>query len=409
MTILLWILGLLFFLVVLAVSIGLHESGHMVVAKAFKLSVPKFFIGFGKTLWSYKTKKTHYGIKMLPLGGFVTIQDNSIEKPDLTELEQKLENPEISDKEKKDIQKEIKKKTNSYIAQSGLLSNVAPWKRILIYLAGPAVNLVLGIVIIYGVLLGFNSLVINNTVEEVNACSEVGQYQSCEAEKAGIQAGDKILAVDGVRYDAIDDFAPALQGKESVDLIVERDGKEIEITSGVFNNYLGVNLTPEYRSLTIGEATDTIINVMEQSVISIAKLPEKMPAVAEQTFTGGERDPEAPSSVVHAGKNYGDTAANIEIPPVNKLQILLTYSGILNLSLGLINLIPILTLLDGGKITIAVIDQFKIWFSKISRRKYKPLGEWEITVMTAVSAVFVFMFMGMLILSDVVNIFRGQI
>lgn len=406
--VLLWLLGLLFFLLVLAISIGLHESGHMLTAKMFKLDVPKFFVGFGKTLWSFKTKKTEYGFKVFPIGGFVEIQDKSVKEPDLSELNQELENPELTPERKKEIEKEIKKKNDSFIVQRGLLSNVAPWKRIIVYAAGPAVNLVLGIAIIYGVLMGFNSLVINNTVDKVNICSEVGPYQSCEAEKAGIQEGDKILAVDGVRFDETDDFSPALVGKESVSLIVERDGKEIEITSNLFGNYLGVNLTPELRPLTFAESTETIGQVLEESVIAIAKLPEKMPAVVDQTFTGGERDPEAPSSIVHAGKNYGDTAADLEIPPVNKLQILLTYSGILNVSLAIINLIPI-GMLDGFKALIAVIDQFKIWGSKIVRKKYKPLGEWEITVMATVGTVAIFLFMGMLILSDVVNIFRGQI
>lgn len=408
MTVLLWLLGLLFFLLVLAVSIGLHESGHMLTAKMFKLDVPKFFVGFGKTLWSFKTKKTEYGFKIFPIGGFVQIQDHSVKEPDLSELKQELENPELTPERKKEIEKEIKKKNDSFIAQRGLLSNVAPWKRIIIYAAGPVVNLVLGVVIIYGVLMGFNSLVINNVVRDVNACSEVGSYQSCEAEKAGIQKGDRILAVDGVRFKESDSFSHALVGKESVTLIIERDGKEIEIISNVFDNYLGVNLTPEFRKLTFAESTDTIGQVFQESIISIAKLPEKMPGVVDQTFTGGERDPEAPSSIVHAGKNYGDTAADIEIPPVNKIQILLTYSGILNLSLGLINLLP-LGILDGGRILFAVIDQFKIWGSKITRRKYKPLGEWEITVISTVGTVAIFMFMGMLILSDVVNIFRGQI
>ena len=408
MTVLLWVLGLLFFLVVLMVSVILHELGHYSFAKLFKLNVPKFSMGFGKEVIGFDKWGTRFSLRPIFLGGFVQINDPEVKKPDLTELEQKLENPDLSNKEKKDIQKEIKKKNNAYIAQSGLLSNVAPWKRILIYLAGPAVNLVLGIAIIYGVLLGFNSLVITNVVEEVNSCEKISQYQSCEAEKAGIQVGDKIVEIDGVKYGNIDDFSPALQGKETVDVVVERNGERIAITSGVSDNYLGVNLTPEYRQLTFSESTDTIIEVMQQSLISIAKLPEKMPAVVEQTFTGGERDPEAPSSVVHAGKNYGDTAANIEIPPVNKIQILLTYSGILNLSLGLINLLP-LGILDGGRILFAVIDQFKIWGSKITRRKYKPLGEWEITVISTVGTVAIFMFMGMLILSDVVNIFRGQI
>lgn len=408
-TVLLWLLGLLIFLVVLVVSVGLHEAGHMYFGKKFGLKVPKFFVGFGPTLWSFKTKKTEYGIKAVPLGGFVTIEDPKVEEPDTTELEQKIADETISEKERKEHKKKLKKIKDSYILQKGLLSNVEPWKRIIIYAAGPAVNLVLGIGILYTVLMAFDSFVVNNTVQSVNQCSEITASESCEGAKSGIQAGDQIVAIDGERVKPTEDVSPFVKGKEEIDLTVVRDGEEIQIHTGLKNNLIGVNLTPEVRPLNFAEATDTMIGVVDSSIQSLIKLPEKMPAVAKQTFVGGERDPEAPSSVVHAGKTYGDTAADVEIPTASKFQLLVTYSGLLNLSLGIINLIPVLTLLDGGKITIAVIDQFKIWFSKIFRRKYKPLGEFAVTAMTLVSVAIVVGFMGLLMLSDIVNIFRGQL
>lgn len=391
------------------VSVALHEAGHMYFGKKFGLNVPKFFIGFGPTLWSFKTKKSEYGIKAVPLGGFVQIDDPNVEKPDTSELEQKIADATLSDKERKGYKKELKKVKDSYILQKGLLSNIEPWKRIIIYAAGPVVNLVLGIVILYTVLMSFDSFVVNNTVQSVNQCSQITVSESCEGEKSGIQVGDQIAAIDGEKVKPTEDLSTFLKGKKEVDLTVVRDGEEVQIHTGLKNNLIGINLTPEVRPLNFAESTDTMIGVVDSSIQSLIKLPEKMPAVAKQTFVGGERDPEAPSSVVHAGKTYGDTAADVEIPTASKFQLLVTYSGLLNLSLGIINLIPVLTLLDGGKITIAVIDQFKIWFSKIFRRKYKPLGEFAVTAMTLVSVAVVVSFMGLLMLSDIVNIFRGQL
>ena len=409
MTILMFCLGILIFLGVLMVSVGLHEAAHMYFGKKFNLNVPKFFIGFGPTLWSFKTKKSEYGIKAVPLGGFVQIDDPNVEKPDTSELEQKIADETLSDKERKEHKKELKKIKDSYILQKGLLSNVEPWKRIIIYAAGPVVNLVLGVVILYTVLMSFDSFVVNNTVQSVNQCSQITVSESCEGEKSGIQVGDQIVAIDGEKVKPTEDLSTFLKGKKEVDLTVVRDGEEVQIHTGLKNNLIGINLTPEVRPLNFAESTDTMIGVVDSSIQSLIKLPEKMPAVAKQTFVGGERDPEAPSSVVHAGKTYGDTAADVEIPTASKFQLLVTYSGLLNLSLGIINLIPVLTLLDGGKITIAVIDQFKIWFSKIFRRKYKPLGEFAVTAMTLVSVAVVVSFMGLLMLSDIVNIFRGQL
>lgn len=409
MTVLLFCLGLLFFLVVLMISVILHEFGHYAVAKKFGLNVPKFSMGFGKPLFSFTRWGTKFSLAPIFLGGFVQIDDPNVEKPEVSDLEKRAEDETLTEEERKKSQKELKKRMESYKAQKGLLSYVTPWKRILIYLAGPAVNLVLGIGILYGVLMGFNTMVVNNIVETVNSCSTVSEIDSCEAEKAGILPGDKVVAVNGEKVRLTEDLSTHLRGIDEVNVTVVRDGKEIELTTGIKNGFLGVNLTPEIRPLTFVESTETMQNVFTQSLISISELPAKMPAVAEQTFTGGERDPEAPSSLVHAGKTYGDTSSDMELPAKTKIQLLLQYSGLLNISLAILNLVPFLVMLDGGKVAIAVVDQFKIWFARLFRKEYKPLGEFEITAMAMVSLVFIVGFMGMLMLSDVVNIIRGQI
>jgi membrane-associated protease RseP (regulator of RpoE activity) len=68
-----YLLGVLIFVVALLVSIMLHEAGHLVSAKAFGMRATKFFVGFGNTVWSFRRGETEYGVKALPLGGFVDI------------------------------------------------------------------------------------------------------------------------------------------------------------------------------------------------------------------------------------------------------------------------------------------------------------------------------------------------
>src|SRR6478752_4613321 len=67
------VLGIVIFLFGLAVSIGLHELGHMIPAKKFGVRVSQYFVGFGPTLWSRQGKETEYGVKAIPLGGFVRL------------------------------------------------------------------------------------------------------------------------------------------------------------------------------------------------------------------------------------------------------------------------------------------------------------------------------------------------
>src|SRR5215467_8001746 len=66
-------LGIVLFALLILVSVLLHEAGHMVTAKAFKMKVTRYFVGFGPTLWSFRKGETEYGVKALPLGGFVKI------------------------------------------------------------------------------------------------------------------------------------------------------------------------------------------------------------------------------------------------------------------------------------------------------------------------------------------------
>src|SRR3546814_8312428 len=73
MTVLYYTLGVVIFVVAILVSIALHELGHMVWAKRFGGKVTQFFVGLGNTVWSKKIGETEYGIKAIPLGGFVKI------------------------------------------------------------------------------------------------------------------------------------------------------------------------------------------------------------------------------------------------------------------------------------------------------------------------------------------------
>ncbi len=70
MTVLTYTLGVLLFAVGVAVSIGLHEMGHLIPGKLFNVKVTQFFVGFGRTVWSTKRGETEYGLKAIPLGGY---------------------------------------------------------------------------------------------------------------------------------------------------------------------------------------------------------------------------------------------------------------------------------------------------------------------------------------------------
>jgi RIP metalloprotease RseP len=71
MTALLTVVGIVIFAVGLLVSIAWHELGHLTWAKLFKIRVPQYMVGFGPTIWSRKKGETEYGIKAIPMGGYI--------------------------------------------------------------------------------------------------------------------------------------------------------------------------------------------------------------------------------------------------------------------------------------------------------------------------------------------------
>ena len=73
MTAVIYALGVIAFLLGVAISIALHECGHMFPAKKFGVKVTQFFVGFGSTIWSTKRGETEYGLKAIPLGGYVKL------------------------------------------------------------------------------------------------------------------------------------------------------------------------------------------------------------------------------------------------------------------------------------------------------------------------------------------------
>ena len=170
--------------------IGIHETGHFLVAKLCKVRVNEFAIGFGPTIWHKQGKKTKYALRLIPLGGFVSMEGEE----------------ERSDEE-------------------GSFSNSSIPKRIAIVMAGAVVNIIFAI-IVYFILAASTGNNVTTIIDQT-----IDNYA---AQTAGIQAGDKILKINGktVRNSTqVNDILDNYNGGD-LKIIIERDGKkqEIELT-----------------------------------------------------------------------------------------------------------------------------------------------------------------------------------
>ena len=368
-----WIGGLLLFIFILSATIAIHEAGHMVAAKKLGLQVPQYSIGFGPSIWSRKGKSTEYHIRAIPLGGFVLIEDAT--------------QPE-----------------KSY--ERGALSLVKPWKRQIVFVAGPAVNIVLGIVLLMVGLMGFPYQAGTNVVDRLQTC-DLGW---CAAEGVGMLPGDTIISIDGSPIANLEDITTAKAGKESIAVIIDRAGEELEfvVPLGTERSVMGVFMATGEAWRTIPQAWSFVTFTIEKNIESLIHLPEKVVPVAQSIVTG-ERPDDAPGSIVSVGKNYGDMAIAEHEFWYEKIYMYVIYTALLNIAIGAINLLPFFLPLDGGRMFIAFMDSCRMAWAKMRKRAYEPVGKSTYFALASVTSIFVFGFMAMVILSDFSLIFHGNL
>ena len=188
--------NILAFAFALGVIIVVHEAGHLMVAKAFGVRVLTFSVGFGRRLWGFRRGETEYRVSAVPLGGYVRLGGESAEEVDPSDPREFLNKPR--------------------------------WQRILVYLAGPAANVVLAILVFAIVfMVGIEVLNLPDMPPLIG-----GVEAGSSAAQAGLQRGDLILAAKGERADNWQDVALVLMGSpdKPVRLDVRRAGHTMHAT-----------------------------------------------------------------------------------------------------------------------------------------------------------------------------------
>lgn len=376
---LLYILGILIVVLGLAVSIGLHEFGHLIPAKLFGVKVPHWAIGFGPRLWKKKIGETEYSVRLIPLGGFISMI--GMFPP---------ENPAKPD---------AKRRFGSIIAQSRqahsehmvagdearTLWSKPAWQRIIIMLGGPIVNLVLGLLLISIALSGIGSWTQGTKVEAVIECQEqmIHAEDSCLPESArtpaylaGLQAGDVVLSVDGKAVETAAPLLAALTAKPLVShsVVIERAGiqKTLDIfpaeaslptqdaagnVVNVIRPYIGVRMEFARHSLSIGDSLGYGISSVGQTFGFIAQFPQQVYSSVSSLVTGTQRGGDSAISVIGIGQVAGQVSSSAA-DPLDKVFSNLMLIGSLNLALFAFNMIPVPPL-DGGHVAGGIYEYLK--------------------------------------------------
>ena len=401
-TVLLYILGIVIMIVGLALSIGLHEVGHLVPAKLFGVRVGQYMIGFGPTLWSRRFGETEYGLKAVPLGGYISMsgmyppaKGESVSRDASTGFFQTLMQDARSASDQ----------TIEPGHEERVFYKLAVWKRMIIMLGGPFMNLVIGVLMYAIVLCGFGVPQLTTTVGGVNECvlPATSERQDClptdpeaPGAAAGILPGDEILEMNGETIESWEQATQIIRSLpgETIDMVVLRDGAEVALEAepllteryvsnddgtAYLENEEGEFLTEEVGFLGISVATEVVpqpatavLPAVGDNIARVANmilnLPQRLIDIANAAFGPGERDPNGPVSVVGVGRLAGEITSLNTIPVAERAASLIQLLGALNIALFVFNLIPLLPL-DGGHVAGAVWEGVRRFFAKLFGRK----------------------------------------
>lgn len=378
MDVLLYILGLLIVLLGIAISIGIHEIGHLVPAKVFGVKVRQYMIGFGPTLWSKTKGETEYGIKAIPLGGYILM--TGMYPPETKPYRGPFSN--WINEARAEVRKDVVEGEEN--RQFYLLS--AP-KKLVIMLGGPVMNLLLGVLLIVTALGAIGPMQPNLTIGQVYNCIE---GEACEgqgvspAKTAGLQAGDTILAINGTTistWPQAIELLNQVRGESRIQVLRSGEQLELAITPvfterQVFSDsgqplrdengfpvtelrpVIGVQLGASNQPLSLGESFDYSMDVVAGTFGFIVDLPNQLYKVVLSTLGIQERDPAGAVSIVGVGQLAGELTSSDGLGLASKLGSLLLLIGSLNIALFAFNLIPLLPL-DGGHVLGAVYEGSK--------------------------------------------------
>ncbi|MGN6782076.1 MAG: M50 family metallopeptidase [Marmoricola sp.] len=394
MTVLLYLVGVLLFSIGVALSIGLHELGHLIPGKLYDVKVTQYFIGFGRTLWSRRRGETEYGVKAIPFGGYVKLIGMLPPAPDAEPGTARSGNTGWFSQ----LVSDARSAEYDHVGPEdhGRLFYEKPWwKRVVIMGAGVTINIVLAFVIFAGVFMGYGVQAPTTTVATVSQCVKVvrggadpgactAQDPVAPARKAGLRPGDRLVSFNGTPLDSYAEVQRLVRANDAgaATLVVERGGRRVTLhadttvralpslsdpSKSVRGGFLGITPTISLQRQGLGYVVSTMADGTWETLKTIAHMPTKLYHVVRAALGLEQRDANSPMSIVGAGRIAGDVASDQSITVGSRLASLGLLLGSLNLFLGLVNLVP-LPPFDGGGIATTLYEAARRGIARLRGR-----------------------------------------
>ncbi len=351
-------LAFIVFLLALEGMIFVHEFGHFLAARLFKIDVEEFGLGLPsyRLVRLFKWKETEFTIHALPLGGFVRPKGEN--------------DPGIP----------------------GGLAAANPWKRLVVLFAGPLMNLVTAI-LVFAILIGLTGVPVSGPIQ----VAEVAP--GSPAEQAGFQAGDLILALNGERITAVEQAISLIQASldKPMQIDVQRAGERVPLTATplssrtVQEGALGISLMSATRPAALGEIAIGSVTITGLQAVAIVYLPVALlrgviaPEEARMVGIKGIFDMFNAAVREDVQSRQGAAGGGAASPPSNWTLNLI---GLLSVTLGVMNLLPI-PALDGGRILFTLPE---ILF----RRRIPPQVENVINGFAMLLLIFLLLFINIM-------------
>ena len=373
------LLGILAFVVALLFSVMVHEFGHYITARKFGMRISEFFLGFGKRIWSFQRGETEFGLKAIPAGGYCKIEGMA-------------PNDEMPEGE-----------------EGRAFYKASSAKKLIVLGAGSFLHFVLGYLLLFLLFVGIGTNQVLPVISEV--------VSNSAAQAAGIQPGDEIVAINGKKVTEWYKDVEAIRQSQGAELTLDlnRDGELLTIVTnarltdvdgtkryvlGIIND---VGLKRSSVLLSVKNSAIVTKSFLTESVKSLAKLPEKIPALWGATVRGEERDANGLVGVVGVARVSGQAVGSDKLTPMERLATFILIVASLNIFVGIFNLLPILPL-DGGHMAVAIADEIRAFFARLrGRPRPAPIDVTVLTPITMVVFVVLATLTLLLLVADVIN------
>ena len=371
--------GVLLAVVILLAMVTIHEFGHYLAGKLLGFKINEFAVGFGPAIFKKRSKKTGetFSLRIIPLGGYCAFDGED----EFVEPEEKQEEPfaEMSTPKSENdggMVEVNEEKEEEYPEPKGARFNdQAPWKRIIVLIAGATMNYLLGLLLIFAMFAFIGRPVYQVVKGEPTENATQGAVQSYNE---GLKTGDTVLKIDGKTVYLIADWQSALDGKkkgEIVEVLVLRDGKEqtveislyedANVTSMQDNSAIFFSLGIAYREEVVGEDGKTRIERTRGGALSPTTIKAGFSQTVGQGFAyswkiggtvlrslgellTGKLGMEAVGGPITTIKVTSEAASS-------SMLSFLNIAALIGVNLAVFNLLPI-PALDGCKVIFCLIE-----------------------------------------------------